>query len=1111
MHEQQNFKILENYFNKHHIIENQLQSYDDFVFNGLVKTVSEEGEIIHKDENETYRVVFENPTVEPPVIIKENRDVIQTYPYDARRRNLNYQGAIICDIVEILTKEDGSIDRKINRRVKIGYVPVMVGSSKCNLYKKTSKEKIELMECPNDKGGYFIIKGNERVLVGQLRNNYNKIFVLRQKQAIKHEFIANVRSMSEQTGHSVMICVKIAKKSGITVSIPCIKEDVDIGILFKSLGVVDEKEILDIIGVTDSKKSTRYGQSILRNSFHVKTREDAIAWIGQYTTHTIPKESRFNYARQVLETEMFPHLGIMATLKDKAVFLGYMAQLLIKTHLGERECDDRDNYAHKRVEISGDLCNSLFRLLFKRYISNLSYTIVEKKRRFNILIFISKLNTITYGFKSSFSSGNWGVQKNASYVRTGVSQVLSRLSYAATLSHLKRFVLPIGKKGKNTEIRQIHSSQFGFVCCCESPEGQTSGLVLNLALMTRITTRVPTVLVREFLSNHTFLIDVKDVKYSDINNYTKVFLNGKITGFTDCPFDYVKSIREKRSSKLLNRQVSVSYDLHDDVVNIFADEGRFIRPLFRLEKNEMILKDGEIDWDDLEERDIIRYLDPMEIETHVIAMTRKDLLSQLNDYMEIHPMTILGVMASTIPWPDHSQSPRNIYQSSMGKQSIGVPMYSYKVRFDTLLNVMHYPQQPIIKTRAAEYLRINQMPSGINVIVAIAVYTGQNQEDSIIMNKSAIQRGLFIATSYKTITIYEKKRETYHSENICVPPLTSDIGIDEKNPLYFRRIGKNYGFLNADGIVKKGAVVKKGDVVVGKVLIVRAKKSVKKQTDCSKIISSSEEGTVDRVCVDISPDGYKIVKIVIRKQKVPEVGDKFAARSAQKGTIGAVYSQEDMPFTAGGIIPDIIVNPHAIPSRMTVNQLMETVLGKTCILEGKTGDASPFTTSSTNVTKSLCDGLGKHGFNSRGWERMFNGMTGEMMDSKIFIGPTYYQRLKHIVGDKIHGRSRGMVTTLCRQPLEGRSRDGGLRVGEMERDCIISHGVSKFLHERLFDMSDPFHVVVCDKCGQLCNKSNYCVPCNNDSVHVVNLPYASKLLISQLQAMCLKVKIKPKV
>lgn len=626
--------------------------------------------------------------------------------------------------------------------------------------------------------------------------------------------------------------------------------------------------------------------------------------------------------------------------------------------------------------------------------------------------------------------------------------------------------------------------------------------------------------VKKVLEKINEIVTVENFDLQNEIESTVVLLNGCIIGYTKTPEKTVFAIIDLRRKEILNYEVSVSFDFIDKEIRIFCDEGRLLRPLIRLENNKMILKPcNHYNWNDLIKKSYIEYLDPSEIEFKVIAMTQKDLEIQKNDYCEIHPFVMLGVMAGCIPFSDHSQSPRNCYQSSMGKQALGIPLQSYNVRTDTNLYILHYPQKPLVATRLSKYIKQNEMPSGINAIVAIAALSGYNQEDSCILNKAAVERGLFSITSYYTIEYTEKKRDAYSYEEICLPPL-STVGIKEDNVAFFKRKNANYSLLDENGIVKprqikgengknyeEATFVRKGDVIIGKVINSGNKNGEYHKTDESVIIHLDQEGTIDRVHVSINPNGYKVIKIVIREWRLPTLGDKFAARSSQKATVGAIIPEIDMPRTASGIVPDIIINPCCIPGRMTINQLIECVLGKECLETSTFADATPFTEFSTNVADKLVDRLKNYGFDSYGWETMYCGITGERFQSKIFMGPTYYQRLKHMVFDKIHARARGSVTVLTRQPLEGRSRDGGLRMGEMERDALVAHGASAVINERLYKVSDPFRIPICKKCEIIVSKETNCQSCNENNIKWVTIPYASKLLFSELNNLLLKIGI----
>jgi DNA-directed RNA polymerase II subunit RPB2 len=437
----------------------------------------------------------------------------------------------------------------------------------------------------------------------------------------------------------------------------------------------------------------------------------------------------------------------------------------------------------------------------------------------------------------------------------------------------------------------------------------------------------------------------------------------------------------------------------------------------------------------------------------------------------------------------------------MGKQAMGIYLTNFQVRMDTLANILFYPQKPLCTTRAMEYLHFRELPAGQNAIVAIACYSGYNQEDSIIMNQSAIDRGLFRSLFYRSYTEQEKKLGNMQLESFEKPTLADTL---------IRR-GNNYEKLDDDGLVAPGTRVNGDDILVGKTVPILGqsdelgqRSSTHTKRDSSTSMRSTENGIVDQVVVTTNEEGYKFTKIRVRSVRVPQIGDKFASRHGQKGTVGITYRQEDMPFTADGIVPDLIINPHAIPSRMTIGHLIECLLGKVSSFTGDEGDATPF----TDVTvEAISKALEKCGYQRRGFEVLYNGHTGRKLRANIFLGPTYYQRLKHMVDDKIHARARGPLQILTRQPVEGRSRDGGLRFGEMERDCMISHGAALFLKERLFDASDAYRVHVCDICGLMCianlEKNAFeCRSCQNKTqISQVHIPYASKLLFQELMSM----------
>ena len=1095
MEEEQIFDILKNYLQTHGLSHIQLDSYNDFILKGIQKIIDEKPDLILnvKTENaalskKKYIYSFGQVFVDTPKVVDEDRTIRKLLPNEARIRDLMYESAVYVDIMTRMYENDVLVNENVNQRILLCHIPTMIYSSKCNLFDASKDDRRRACECEMDQGGYFIVNGKERVIVAQQRPNYNFVQVLLQPTTTnaKYKYISEIRSVAEESGYSVLIQSMISiDDHSIYFSLPNIKEAIPAGIVFKALGFDDIEEFINM----KYDKGKRYVKYIIQDSAKIQTKEEALSYIGKYPMYAIPKEKQDGYAKQVVEMELFPHLGITATLKEKAIFLGFLVNRLIVTMIGVRKDDDRDNVSNKRFECTGSLLHDLFRSVFDMFQKSL---MIQLQRRPDIVTIILHNNTITKSIRHCFTTGNWGVRKS-NHLKMGVSQVLNRMTFFATLSHPRHIVIPIGKEGKNAKIRQIHTSQFGFICPSETPEGQTSGIVTNFALLTKISKRSSSILTKEAI------VHCVDVVKSPTSTGVKIFLNGTVIGTTDDPINTVEVISRKRDHKLIDCEVSIIYDTDDDEIRVYSDLGRLMRPVFVCAKLPSILGIPNLTWDELVEKGVIRYIDSNEAENAEIAMTKEDLEKYPFTYLEIHPSTLLGVCASIIPFPDHSPSPRNCYQSSMAKQALGIPMFPFDLRSDTIMHILDYPQRPLTSTKAAEFMGYNELPSGINAIVAIMCKEGFNQEDSVIINQAAIDRGMFSVTAYFNLSDEESRMNSSNFQTIEIP-----------HPSFRNTKKHNYTFLDENGIVHLGTHVHKDDVIIGKVLTKISKEGVEEKKDVSITVKHGEEGIVHKVRILTTPKGYKMVKITIRVIKTPEVGDKFASRAAQKGTCGMIYRQEDMPFTREGITPDILINPHCMTSRMTMNQQLECILSKFCVLKGVFGNATPFTSSSTNIVDSLCDNLEAQGYERHGYEKLYNPYTGEQMDTSIFIGPTYYQRLKHMVSDKLHSRAKGHVNMLTRQPLEGRSRDGGLRFGEMERDCVIVHGASRMLKERLFDMSDPYTVIVCGICGMVSNSQTECKGCKEDKLYTINIPYAAKLLFQELNAMGIKTELMPK-
>lgn len=1106
INEDEQFEIIAKFLNERGPVSHQFDSYEYLVNNVLQKIVSECPCIKYESKILKYSATFGQIYVEKASFVDEKNVSRTIYPDEARKLNINYESPISIDITEQFWDFDEKLgffpDKPTNtiehKKIQIMKLPTMVRSSRCNLYGLSTNECTRLKECENCPGGFFIINGKERALVCQERLNYNNIYVFESTDE-KYPFIAEIRSMSEETAHSVSIEAKMTKDhKDIVFSLPYMSKDISAGAVFKALGFTSV-EIFKFIRPS-SKKEIILTDRLIRESITYTNKEKAIKYMSNATIQKVENDDarKIIYAQQVIDNELFPHMGLSTPL-EKAILLGTMLNKLFKVCLKIIPPDNRDNVSLKRIEGPCALISDLLRMCLKRFCDSLKKYVA---RRQDIIIAISRTNNcITSSMNHCFSTGNWSVQKN-SYVRTGVSQIMSRLTYPATISHLRRVIIPIGKEGKNVKIRQIDESQIFFIDIIESPEGKSIGIVKNIALSANITTGYNSVIVRDFVEKCENLIDVNNYfQYCDKNIYL-IYVNGTLVGMSDNPRGLYSELLLLREYKIFSEQVSFYIDDDLKEIKVFCDSGRYIRPVLTIGEDGLLnLKktDMSLTWYEMVNRNLIVYIDSNEIEHSLTAMNISDIEKypeQKFQYCEIHPSLMLGVCSAVIPYSEHNQSPRLIYESSMLKQALGFYSYSYNSRFDAVTHVLHYPQKPLVETRYNKMLHYDEMLSGCNPIVAITTYGGWNQEDSVMLNQSSVDRGMFVHTCYKTIVCEENKKSGCTFEKIEIPPKKIQVN------------GSNYSKLGKNGIVKKGVPVYKGDVIVGKTLTKVQKDEDEEKNDCSFTISTGEEGIVDEIWEGVNSEGCHMIKIRIRQLRTPEVGDKYASRSSQKGVCGLMVRQEDMPFTSEGIVPDLIMNPHAYPSRMTVSQLLESLSGKVGSLKGQFTDATTFSSSSINPLERISNELKKFGFHKYGNEKLFSGYTGEMMDAEIYIGPTFYQRLKHLVHDKMHSRASGNVTMMHHQPVEGRARDGGLKTGEMERDSLISHGGASMIQETYFTTSDKYQVNVCENCGNIISLPKECRICKTQNIVTTNIPYCAKLLLQELSAMGIGVHIK---
>lgn len=1120
--EENRLKIMEDYFKDNGLVKHQIETFNWFVFKGLKDIINNEPSIRYESTKyDNYTLKFSNICVESPTIIDNDRTIRPLYPQEARNKDLNYVGNVCVDVIQTIESHEGKPPLiSEHYRVPIAKIPIMILSDVCHLRNYTPQENERFNSHSSaDQGGYFIINGKERVLISQVRKAYNKPFCFIKSASQKEDvLICEMRSMCNETFHSTSVQVKMIKNK-IVVSLKLKGKiiDVPVGIIFKSLGYdptsmgsafydlfklpPNYKKFIDLIK-TDYMEEFYITDDDNQSESESESESEEDTLVKVFRNVSINVEGNANTKLTIediqksLDMDLFPHLGITSTPKQRVNLLAFMIKKYLLTYTGEMRPDNRDDYNHKRVETAGELYYFLFRLLYKKF--QKSCIAQLKNRKPDISNFL-RTSGITTGILYSFSSGYWGVQRNT-YIRTGVSQVVNpKVSLIANYSSLRRVVIPEskdGKEAKTSEIRQIHPSSAFLICPVETPEGKGVGTVLNMAIFCNVTTGITTCEIMELIDQCKSIV-LCTCKIKDAKNCLPIFINGS-------PYKTGHADTIKKLNFLNCKDISIVVNIDLKIIEIFSDSGRLIRPVFDLEKIKSFEGTIKPSFSFMLENKLIRYVDINEVLFNSMAIEPSDILNNPEtcyNLMELHPCGLFGIVAGIIPFPDHTQSARNCFYTSMIKQAIGfIPCHNLKS--ETVSHTLNYPQKPLVTTHIAEFNKINDYPNGINAIVAIACYTGYNQEDSVIINKASIDRGLFGSITYNTFTA-ESKKNGITEEKIMIP--LDSVKIRDCN----------YGLLDSTGVVRKSQKVKKGDVIIGKMTI-KNKNEMEKIVDSSIIIQQGEDGYVDRIIDDIN-DGCRIVKVIIAQMRTPEIGDKFCSSMAQKGTCGMIYSQEDMPFTSSGITPDIIINPNCIPSRMTINQIIATNSGKAYTIDPQKkftrGDpfmeTSPINTNndSTMILNDLCDELTKYGYDYTGSEVMYCGFTGRRIKSKIFIGPTYYHRLKHMVKDKMHARSHGQVTTLHRQPNCGRSQGGGLRFGEMEKDCIIVHGATQFLNERMFLYSDPFQIDVCTDCGMMASTSKKCHVCNSLNVKKCNIPYSFKNLLQELNGMGIKTKI----
>ena len=1098
--------IIQDILSREGVAKQHLNSFDEFLKKGLQDIIDEIGHIDIENAEYPYKIQLGRIQFKQPRMMELDGSVTHITPAEARLRNVSYVAPLMMEASVI---EDGKTLE--SRFLHIGDIPVMVKSDGCILRSFTHQKLIDHAEDPEDPGGYFIINGSERVIVGLEDLSYNKIIVDAEKVGGKKVFKAKV--YSSIVGYRAKLELVLKEDGLIVARIPGSPVDIPIITLMRALGLESDKEIASVISLNDNI------QNELESSFEktdITTSKDAIVYISKRIAPGMLEEFQIKRAETLLDWGLLPHLGKQPeNRKEKIQFLGEAACKLLELKLGWIQPDDKDHYGNKVVKFAGQMLADLFRTAFRNLVRDMKYQLERsgQKRGINAVSAAIRPGIISDKLNNAIATGNWGRG------RVGVTQLLDRTNYLSTISHLRRVQSPLSRTQPNFEARDLHSTHFGRICPSETPEGSNCGLVKNLALSAIISVSVPSEEIVEKLYElgTDYFTDVKDSVKKD---GTRVFVDGKLIGYHKDGEKLASSLRELRRSSKIHPHVGISIHIPEQEgatkrLYVNCNAGRVLRSLIIVKDGKSVLTQDLLDkvtkklvsWNDLIRMGVIELVDANEEENCFITFDDKHV--KKHTHTEIFPSAILGAGASIIPYPEHNQSPRNTYESAMAKQSLGFSTPMMNTSTYVRQHSMLYPQTPIVTTKAMGLLGLEKRPAGQNCVVAVLPFDGYNIEDAIVLSKSSVERGLGRTFFYR---IYESESKQYPGgmrDNFEIP--------NADDNLRGYKGEKSYRLLEDDGIIASESRVSGGDILIGKTSPPRFMEEYRElesrgpyRRDTSIGVRPSEVGVVDTIVLTQANEGGKMFKVRIRDMRPPEIGDKFASRHGQKGVVGILAKAEDLPYTADGISPDVLINPHAFPSRMTVGMMMESITGKAAAIRGKKVDASAFVGEKMEDVKGV---MKDAGFEYSGKEIMYDGKTGKQFPVEVFIGVVYYQKLHHMVADKIHARARGQVQMLTKQPTEGRARGGGLRFGEMERDCIIAYGASMILKDRLLDESDKSDIFVCERCGLVAyhdikQRRFYCRVCvDKGKVSSVSVAYAFKLLLQEMSSLAIAPRL----
>ena len=852
----ESMNVVKKYFDKNSLVKHQIDSFNKFVRYDISKIIKDTGDIICSVNGNKCEIKFFNFSLGYINHVENDGTEMNITPHECRLRNISYTAPMFIDI---------SVNDHLFEQCDIGRLPIMVKSDYC-LLKNIEKTK----ECENDPGGYFIVSGTEKVIVSQEKMNNNQVYVF-EKKSNKIEYEAEIRSVKEnETKSTSTIRAYILKINDgeykLMVSLPFFKTDVPALYVYNMLNE-DYKNFTGNYNINKANDLLFYSETDLNEEL------GNISPVEYFAKKSISKDKSME---EILDKYFLPH---MRTNKRKCFMYGYMINKLIECFLGLRHQDDRDHFKNKRIDLPGDLLGGLFRQLYKKThkdMSTAAQKMFEQNNTINIHHII-KSKIVTNGLKCSLATGNWGIGPSSG-VRNGVSQVLNRHSFLSTLSHLRRINSPIGKDGKLTAPRQLHGSHAFRICPCETPEGQSCGLVKNIALTCNVTTTI----LSEHIKHIIYKLGTQDLEELSCIQHliTKVFVNGYFAGYIKNKNELLEQLIIMKRNCDISPETGIAYDFKYDEIRIHTDGGRCSRPLFVIKNNKFpdINTINNKTWNELLSLGIVELIDSDEEENALIAFSEIDLLDRskkglIFTHCELHPSMMLGICASMIPYSNHNQAPRNVYQSAMCKQAMGQYATNHQIRMDSFGHILWYPQKPLVKTATNDTFNFDSMPSGINAIVAIACYGGYNQEDSIIMNQSSIDKGLFRSFFYRTYKDEEKQHGSNCKDQIEKPSADECVGVKYSN----------YDKLDEDGLSIPGNYLDENDIVIGKISTLSSvNETGKSKKDYSTSVRHNENGIVDQVLITTNEHGQKMTKTKMRATRIPEIGDKYSSRHGQK-------------------------------------------------------------------------------------------------------------------------------------------------------------------------------------------------------------------------------------